>query len=71
MSMREAIHLLAIHQRRRDRPAATLAGRPRSLDQARDSILRKLDAIEECRRAGVRPADLLDPEGGEAGRGEP
>lgn len=61
MSMREAIHLLAIHQRRHDQPAATLAPRPRSLDQARDSILRKLDAIEVCRRAGVRPDEVLDP----------
>lgn len=69
MTMREAIHLLAIHQRRRDQPAATLAARPRSLDQARDSILRKLDAIEACRRSGVKPADLLDPDNPSSGNG--
>lgn len=74
MSMREAIHLLAIHQRRRDQPAASLAARPRSLDQARDSILRKLEAIEVCRRSGLHPDEILGaenpPMGGEATRGK-
>jgi len=57
MTVADAIKILQLH-----RAAATggirsrrWRGRPRSLDEVRASILRKLDAIETARRAGKLP----------------
>ncbi|MCY7271487.1 MAG: hypothetical protein LH485_05470 [Sphingomonas bacterium] len=59
MTMREAIHLLALHRRHQGQPAAALSRQVRPLDEVRDSILRKLDAIEQLRLSGARPEDAL------------
>lgn len=59
MTMAEAIHLLTIYHRRRSQPASALTNAPRPLDEVRDSILRKLDAIEALRAAGVSPEEVL------------
>lgn len=59
MTMREAIHLLTIHHRRRDVPAAALSRQVRPLDDVRDSILRKLEAIEQLRLSGADPEQAV------------
>jgi len=68
MTMREAIHLLSIYHRRRDQPASGLSDRTRSLDEVRDSILRKLEAIEQLRLSGASPDDVIDLEPSQRGR---
>ncbi len=68
MTVGDAVTILKLHH------AAVHGGgvsprwrpRPRSLDEVRDSILAKLEAIEAARRAGVDPEALSDPDAGSA-----
>jgi hypothetical protein len=62
MTVHDAIAVLQLH-----RAAARGEGvrpgwrpRPRSLDQVRDAILARLEAIEAARRAGADPRDLAE-----------
>ena len=68
VSMRDALAVLASHRR-------TIEGgprsrrqwaRPRSLDEVRDSILRKLEAIEGARRQEQAESEPAGDGGGEA-----
>lgn len=62
MSVEQALSLLRLHRRRLNGLGKRGAAwrRPRTLDEVRDSILRKLEAIEHARR--LSPAELAADE---------
>ena len=60
MTVRDAIAILQLHRSsvKGDGRSPGWRARPRSLDEMRDSILAKLEAVEAARRAGQRPESL-------------
>ena len=64
MTVHDAIAVLQLHRAavKGEGPRPGWRPRPRSLDEVRDAILTRLEAIEAARRAGVDPRDLAEPD---------
>lgn len=65
MSVAEAMNLLAIHRRRVEHRARGTPLDPRTLDQLRASLIRKVEAIRAARAAGLAGVPGVSHEGPE------